>query len=95
LRDEGKKKSFLFPGFCANLDQSNPKRAKSTGEYPWKGCVSKEWIAKTQCKIAFPEDDTSVSVLNVWVPDELLNDPLDVFWLGQVDDDAPVPQRGN
>jgi hypothetical protein len=49
--------------------------------------MSDDWIKKTGCKIKFPEDDELVSILRIRVPDWMLNDENDEYWLGQVDDD--------
>jgi hypothetical protein len=77
---------FTFPGFKANRDQSPPKKSKK--RFPWRGCVSEDWINKTDCKIKFPEDDESVSILKIRVPDWMFSDEHDAYWLGQVEDDA-------
>jgi hypothetical protein len=63
-----------------------------TGHLPWKGCISTEWLKKTESRLPFPVDDDFVSILQIRVPDELLADPLDPWWLGERDNNTPLPE---
>jgi hypothetical protein len=83
---KGGKKYFTFAGFKANIDASPPTKARATKQYPWRGCVSEDWIKDTDCKIEFPQVDESVNVLKIYVPDSFFQDEHDALWLGKVDD---------